>query len=85
MHMLIMCPERSFAGGLVLVGCTDRSQEPAGLLLAQGGRCCLFAARCAIAEREEWTPETSLGCQRCTEKDIRVSQRSQLEEGGRRL
>lgn len=41
-------------------GWTDRRsdlQAPAAVLLTRGGRCCLCAARCATAEREEPTPE----------------------------
>lgn len=35
----------------MLMGCTDQSQQPAGVLLARGGWGCLFAAQCVQAKR----------------------------------
>lgn len=87
-HEPIMCPERSFAGGLALAGCTERSRQPAATCwrCADSGRPVLPFC-CSVCNSREGRAgsKTSLGCRTCREKNIRVSQRSQLEEGRRRL
>lgn len=47
---LCVCPKRGFVG-LMLMGCTDQSQQPASVVLVWGGRGCLFAAQCVQEQR----------------------------------